>query len=316
MAVLDDYQRAAARFADWTALADRIDTVFFHDHEPDPTRLAERLAPFDVICAMRERTVLDADLLARLPALKLVVTTGMRNAAIDVAAANARGIVVCGTGARPTGTPELTWALILALARGLPMESESVRTGGWQLGIGRDLHGATIGIVGLGRVGARVAAVARAFGMHGIAWSPNMTDARAAEHGFECVGRDALMSRSDFVVVCMQLGPSTRGLIGRRELALMKPTAFLVNTSRGPLVDEDALLEALAARRIAGAGLDVFAEEPLPASHPFRTMDNVIATPHVGYVTQAGYRLFYGETVEDVAAWLDGAPIRVISGQG
>ncbi len=315
LAVLDDYQRAAERFADWSVLDARVERVVFDTHLDDPGALAARLEPFDMLCVMRERTRIDAALLARLPRLRLIVTTGPRNAAIDLDAARARGIVVCGTDAIHSGTPELTWALILALARRLPAERDSVRAGRWQASVGTDLHGSTLGILGLGRVGTRVAAVGQAFGMKLIAWSPNLTDDRARAAGARLVSREALFIESDFLVLSLQLRAATRGLVGREQIARMKPGAFLINTSRGELVDDQALIEALEARRIAGAGIDTFAIEPLPADHPYRRLDNVLATPHIGYVTDATYRLFFSQTLENVLAWLDGRPVRLVNEQ-
>ena len=312
LAVLDDYQRVARRFADWSPVEQRIDMTVFTDALDDADALVARLAPFEIVCLMRERTRLTAEVIARLPRLALIVTTGPHNAAIDVAAAHASGIVVCGTRSVASGTPELTWLLILALARHLPDELASVRRGGWQTTVGMDLNGRTLGIVGLGRIGTRVATVASAFGMSTIAWSPNLTSERARAGGATLVDKETLFRTADFVAICLQLEPSTRGIIAAADLAAMKPTACLVNTARGPLVDEAALIDALTRRRIAGSGIDTFAVEPLPADHPFRCLDNVIATPHLGYVTEATYRTFFTETVEAVLGWLDGRPVRVI----
>lgn len=309
IAVLDDYQDAAARYADWASVP-RAEITIYRDHLADPHALAERLRPFDVVCLMRERTRLDAALLARLPNLKLIVTTAMRNAALDVAEAQRRGIVVCGTGAPQNGTPELVWLHILTLARNAERERAGLREGRWQVSVGQDLQGATLGLVGLGRIGQQVARVANAFGMEVLAWSPNLTQARADACGARWAGKKDLFSRADFVVIAMQLRDSTRGLVGQAELGSMKPTAFLINTSRAALVDEDALLRVLRDARIAGAGLDVFETEPLPPDHPFLNVPNVLITPHLGYVTHRAYRQFYQETVEDIQAWLQGRPIR------
>jgi phosphoglycerate dehydrogenase-like enzyme len=254
---------------------------------------------------MRERTPFDADLLARLPNLKLIVTVGMWNAAVDLHAAKSRGIVVSGTDANePAATPALTWGLILAITRNLHRESASVRAGGWQTGVGVDVSGKTLGLLGLGKIGQQIAR----FGM--IAWSPNLTPERAAEAGARCVDKAALFREADVVSIHLKLGDRSRGLVGAAELASMKSTAYLVNTSRGPIVSEPALIEALQTQRIAGAALDVFDEEPLPAAHPYRFLPNVLATPHIGYVTENTYRGAYPQIVESIRAWLAGAPVR------
>lgn len=312
VAVLDDYQRVAARLADWAQLPDAAVT-FFDDHLVDLQRLATRLAEFDVVVAMRERTPFGPDLLSRLPRLRLLVTTGMRNAAIDLGAAARLGVTVCGTGGSGNGTPELTWALILALLRHVPAEDASVRSGGWQHTVGTDLAGATLAVLGLGNIGRRVAAVGKAFGMDVIAWSQNLTPEAAAAGGATRVERDDLFRLADVLTIHLVLSDRTRGLVGARELALLKPTARLVNTSRGPIVDEAALVEHLRAGRIAGAALDVYGVEPLPADHPLRTLSSTVLTPHLGYVTERGYRRFYGEAVEDIAAFLAGRPLRVLT---
>lgn len=309
IAVLDDYQDAASRYADWASLPG-AEVTLYRDHIADPVVLAERLQPFDVVCLMRERTRLEAALLTKLPNLKLIVTTAMRNAALDLAEAQRRGIVVCGTGAPQNGTPELVWLHILMLARNAEQERAGLREGRWQVSVGQDLQGATLGLVGLGRIGQQVARVADAFGMDVLAWSPNLTQARADACGARWAGKEDLFSRSDFVVIAMQLRDSTRGLVGHAELDRMKPTAFLINTSRAALVDEDALLRALRDARIAGAGLDVFETEPLLPDHPVLNLPNVLITPHLGYVTHRAYRQFFQETVEDIQAWLQGRPIR------
>jgi phosphoglycerate dehydrogenase-like enzyme len=313
IAVLDDYQGIALSYADWPRLGADVRVVPFREHIADPDQLVRALLPFDVVVAMRERTPLPRVVIERLPNLKLLVTTGPFNAAIDGAAVRDRGVVYCGTGGVLRNTAELTWALILACARQLPREVQHVREGGWMLTVGTDLHGATLALCGLGRLGAMVATVGRAFGMHVIAWSQNLTAARAAEVGVELVGRDELFSRADFLSVHLVLSDRTRGLIGARELALMKPSAWLINTSRGPIVDEAALADACARGAIAGAGLDTFSVEPLPADHAFRRLTNVVATPHIGYVTEACYRLFYRDILEDIQAWLDGRPVRLVT---
>ena len=313
IAVLDDYQSVAATYADWSQVPEPLEVVEFHDHLADEDALAARLEPFDIVVAMRERTPFPRSLLARLPNLRLLVTTGAKNASVDVAAAAERGVTVCGTGAHPSGPVELTWALILAVARHLPQEDATVRAGGWQQTVGTDLAGATLGVVGLGRLGEKVARIGAAFGMDVVAWSQNLTDERAAEVGVRRVTKDELLSTADVVTIHLQLSDRTRGLIGRDELGRMKQTAILVNTSRGPIVDEAALIDALAEKRIAGAGLDVFDTEPPPADHPLRGEPRAVLTPHLGYVTHATYEVFYRGAVEDVAAYLAGAPIRVIA---
>jgi phosphoglycerate dehydrogenase-like enzyme len=312
IAVLDDYQYVAATFADWSQLPEPVEVVEFSAHVPDEDRLVARLQPFDVVIAMRERTPFPRRVLERLPNLRLLVTTGMRNPAIDVAAARELGMIVCGTGAHPTGTVELTWALVLAVARHLPQEDASVRAGGWQQSIGTDLAGGVLGVLGLGRLGERVARIGQAFGMDVVAWSQNLTDERAAEVGVRRVAKEELLETADVVTIHLQLSERTRGLIGHAELARMKPTAILVNTSRGPIVEEAALVQALREGTIAGAGLDVFDTEPLPRHHPLRELRRAVLTPHLGYVTEATYRVFYREAVEDVAAFLTGSPIRVL----
>jgi phosphoglycerate dehydrogenase-like enzyme len=312
IAVLDDYQSVAADFCDWSTVPGPVDVTTFTDTLTDEDALAERLAPFDVLVAMRERTRFDRSLLERLPNLKLLVTTGMRNKSIDTAAANDHGITVCGTGSGQTATPELTWALILAVLRHIPQEDAGVRAGGWQQTIGGDLAGARLGVVGLGRLGTKVAKVGQAFGMDVVAWSQNLTDERAAEHGVRRVEREELFATSDVVAVHLLWSKRTRGLIGADDFALMKHTAVFVNTSRGPIVQTQALVDALQEGRIGGAGLDVYDEEPLPADSPMRSLPRTVLTPHLGYVTRGTYEIFYGEAVEDVAAWVAGNPIRVI----
>jgi phosphoglycerate dehydrogenase-like enzyme len=312
IAVLDDYQSVAADFTDWSTLPEPADVVEFHDFVDGEDALVARLEPFDVVVAMRERTAFPRSVLERLPNLKLLVTTGMRNKSIDTQAANDRGVTVCGTGSQPTATAELTWGLILATVRHIPQEDASVRAGGWQQTIGGDLAGARLGVVGLGRLGTQVARIGQAFGMDVVAWSQNLTDERAAEHGVRRVERDELFATSDVVTVHLLWSRRTRGLIGPEDLALMKHTAVFINTSRGAIVQTAALAEALHQGRIAGAGLDVYDEEPLPADSTIRSLPRTVLTPHLGYVTRGTYEVFYGEAVEDVAAFLAGAPIRVI----
>ena len=312
VAVLHDYQQVALTSADWSPLAGRAAVTVFTDHVADPAALAERLAPFEVIVAMRERTPFPADLLRQLPALKLLVTTGMANAAIDLAAARERGVLVCGTGVSGTSTAELTWALLLALVRRIPAEDGRIRAGGWQHTMGHELAGRTIGLLGLGRIGEPVARYARAFGMEVIAWSEHLTDQRARECGAELVSKPDLFARADIVSVHVRLSERTTGLVGAAELALLGPGGYLINTSRGPIVDEAALSAALRGGVIAGAALDVYAVEPLPAGHPLRSLPNSVLTPHLGYVSTEGYAVFYGEAVADILAWLDGSPVRVL----
>jgi phosphoglycerate dehydrogenase-like enzyme len=316
IAVLDDYQGVALTSADWSAVTDHPRTPctveVFRDHVSAPDALVVRLAPFDAVVVMRERTSLPADVLAALPRLRLVVTTGRRNPSIDVAAASAAGITVCGTESLATAPAELTWALVLGLARHLAPEATAVRDGGWQTTVGRDLSGHTLGLLGLGRIGSQVAAVGRAFGMDVIAWSRNLTPARAEAAGARAVTLDELLAASDVVSVHLPLAEGTRGLVGERELALMRPDALLVNTSRGPIVDERALLAALERGHLGGVGLDVFDEEPLPADHPLRTAPRTLLTPHLGYVTHDVYATFFGGVVEDLTAYLDGSPIRLL----
>ena len=313
VAVLDDYQDVAREMADWASLPEGTEVRFFHDHLVDEDQLADRLRPFQVVVAMRERTPFGRSLLDRLPDLRLLVTTGMRNASIDLQAATDLGVAVSGTGGIATHTAELTWALILSLLRHVPSEDASVRAGGWQRTVGTDLAGKTLGVLGLGNIGRRVAAVGLAFGMEVIAWSQNLTAEAAGAAGATRVDRAELFGRSDVLTIHLVLSERTRGLVGASELASMKPSAYLVNTSRGPIVDEAALIDRLRRRGIAGAGLDVYDVEPLPPNHPLRTLPNVVVTPHLGYVTEDSYRGFYGGAVEDIAALLAGSPIRVLN---
>lgn len=310
--ILDDYQQAALALADWTRLSDRVAVSAIAQHIANPDDLVARIAQTEILVIMRERTPFPAALLERLPRLELLVTSGMRNLAIDLAAARARNVVVCGTDSSPTPPTELTWALILGLARHVAPESLTLRAGvPWQSTIGTDLAGATLGVLGLGKIGTRVAEIGRAFGMRVIAWSPNLDDARAAAAGVErAASKEALLEASDVVTIHLVLGDRTRGLLGAAELRRMRRDAFLVNTSRAPIVDQAALLQALEEGWIAGAGLDVFETEPLPADSPFRRLPNVLALPHLGYVSRSNYRTFFTQAVEDIEAWLAGAPIR------
>jgi phosphoglycerate dehydrogenase-like enzyme len=312
-AILDDYQNCAFDFADWASL-DGVALKNFTSAIPTPEELVEKVSGCEIIVAMRERTRFDAALLARLPRLKLLITTGMRNNAIDVGAASARGISVCGTRSLSTPAPELTWGLLLALARHIPADVGSVRAGEkWQTRIGTGLSGKTLGIIGLGKIGSQIARYAHAFDMKVLAWSRNLTREMCQTAGAELApGMDALLQRADIVTLHIVLTDSTRGILGARELGLLKPTALLVNTSRGPLIDEKALMQTLTEKRIAGAALDVYDVEPLPSSHPLRTLPNVVTTPHVGYVTRENYQIFYNDAVEDIQAWQKGTPIRTL----
>ncbi len=305
VAVLDDYQNVALQMADWSPVARRAEITVFTDHIADPQELVDRLTPFDVVFVMRERTPLPREILQRLPQLKMIASTGPFNASIDMDAAEELGIHVGTTGGSVASTIELTWALILAGARSLAAESRSVRDGGWQTAVGQELAGKVLGVLGLGRIGARVARIGSAFGMEVIAWSQNLTPQVAADAGAGYVSKDDLFAMSDVLTVHMKLSDRSHGLIGATDLAAMKSTALLVNTSRGPIVDEAALIAALRARSIAGAALDVFDTEPLPAGHPLRTLDNVLATPHIGYVADRPYQIFFGEAVAAISTWLD-----------
>jgi phosphoglycerate dehydrogenase-like enzyme len=305
IAVLDDYQNIALASADWSVLRERADITVFQDHLADPDAVIERLLPFDVVCIMRERTPLPRSLIERLPNLRLIASTGPVNAVIDVAAAGEHGVAVAHTGYRSEPTIEFTWALILASARNIVAESNSVRSGGWQQTLGTDLHGKTLGILGLGRIGSQVARIGSAFGMNLVAWSQNLTAAAAKAAGASLVSKDQLFEQADILTIHLVLSGRTRGLVGAAELGRMKPTARLINASRGPIVDERALIDALKNRQIAGAAVDVFDTEPLPPSHPFRTLDQVLATPHIGYVSQGLYKTFYEDTVSNILKWLD-----------
>ncbi len=313
IAVLDDYQGMSLQMADWSTLVRRANITVFRNHLSDPTAVVDRLRPFDVVCVMRERTPLPGSVLERLPNLRLIVSTGPTNPSIDLAAAKTLGITVCHTRQGSGSVAELTWALILGIMRHVVVENASVRRGGWQVSVGADVRGKTLGILGLGRIGGRVAKVARAFEMEVIAWSQNLTRERAEENGARLAGKDELFRTADIVTIHLALSDRTIGIVGAHELRLMKPTAYLVNTSRGPLVAEEALVNALRNRTIAGAALDVYGMEPLPETHPFRSLDNVLATPHIGFVTRDTYETYYRDMVEDIIAWLDGNPVRVLS---
>jgi phosphoglycerate dehydrogenase-like enzyme len=325
VAILDDYQQVCLASTDWSAVRSLAEIDVFTEHIARTDALVHALEPFDVIVAMRERTYFDASRLSQLPKLRLLVTTGMANAAIDLAAAARQGVTVCGTGGSATSTAELTWGLILALARHISTEDRRMKMagraggaalgvgGGWQQTVGTDLHGKRLGLVGLGRQGRLVAKIGRAFGMKLAAWSQNLDPDVASKAHAEAVSKEELFSSSDVVTVHYKLGPRSVGLVGAAELALMKPSAYLVNTSRGPIVDSAALLSALRSGSIAGAGLDVFDVEPLPLSDPLRAAPNVVLTPHLGYVTEDAYRIFYGDAAEDIVAFAQGSPVRVLS---
>ena len=313
VAVLDDYQEVALQMADWKSLPSETEVVVFKNHLSDENDISKRLEQFEVVSAMRERTPFPKRLLEKLPNLKLLVTTGMRNASIDIPAASKLGITVCGTEGLGYPTAELTWGLIVSLARKISEENSSSRSGSWQTTLGIGLNGKTLGILGLGNLGSQVARIGNAFGMNVIAWSQNLTEERAIENGVTLVTFDDLMKNPDFLSIHTVLSERTRGLIGEKELNFMKPTAFLINTSRGPIVDEEALVQALREGVIAGAGLDVFDTEPLPCQHPFLTLPNTLITPHMGYVTVEGYKIFYSQTVECINQYLNGTPVRVLN---
>lgn len=313
IAILDDYQDLARNLADWSGLEKNHAVTVFKRQIVGIDALAQALAPFDVVCLMRERTTFGADLIERLPNLKLIVTAGMRNAAIDIAAANARGIVVSGTPGTRTATAELTLGLMLSLARHIAAEAANMRSGGWQSTVGMELDGKTLGIIGLGKLGAKVAGYGKMLGMEVIAWSQNLTSEAAAEHGVRRVEKEELFGHADLITIHTKLSERTRGLVGARELGLMKPTASIINTSRGPIIDGDALLTALRDGTIAGCALDVFDEEPLPADHPLRAETRALLTPHLGYWTRETLEEWYGAMVSSIEAWQAGAPVRVLS---
>lgn len=312
VAVLDDYQGVARTLADWASLGKDVSVRYFHDHVENEDELVQRLSLFEIIAIMRERTPFPRSLIEKLPRLKLLVTTGKRNSSVDLAACKERGITVCGTAGSEGSTIELTWGLILAVARGIPREDRGLREHRWQIAVGMELRNKTLGVLGLGRLGAQIAQIGRAFGMKIIAWSQNLTQERAAEHGAELVTKRQLFERADVVTIHLMLSDRTRKIVSHEELGWMKKTAYLVNTSRGPIVDTSALIGALHAGQIAGAGLDVYDHEPLPPDDPIMHAPNTVLTPHLGYVADASYRTFYRETVEDIAAWIAGKPLRVI----
>lgn len=314
LVILDDYQGVADDFAPWSTLAERgVSVTALRRHLPSEAEVVAALADADIIIAMRERTPFPGRVLEQLPRLKLLVTTGAANASIDVQAASRLGITVCGTGGSPTAAPELTWALLLAFARNLPAEENSLRAGQWQGSVGFELSGKTLGIVGLGKIGRRMAGYAQAFGMDVLAWSQNLTAETAAVAGARKVSKDELFQKSDVVTLHLRLSERSEGTVGERELRLLGPKGVLVNTARGRLVDQQALVTALHQGWIRGAALDVFDQEPLPAGHPLLSAPRTLLAPHLGYVTDASYRAFFGGALEDVTAWLDGSPIRVLT---
>ncbi len=312
VAILDDYQDVGRQMTDWSNLESRVQVDAFTGHIAHEDELVTALEQYEIVVAMRERTPFPRTTLERLPNLKLLITTGMGNVAIDTIACRDLGVTLCGTGGSQTSTAELTWALILAAARGIVTEVGNVRSGGWMTTIGTDLEGRTLGLLGLGRLGGRVAKIGQAFGMRTIAWSTNLTAERCAELGVELVERDELFRQSDFLSIHLVLSERTRGLVSEGDLALMKPTAWLVNTSRGPICDEDAVARACQQGIIGGAAIDAFGIEPLPTGHPFRELPNILPTPHIGYVTEDTYRQWFDQIVENIEAYLGGEPIRVI----
>jgi phosphoglycerate dehydrogenase-like enzyme len=314
LAILDDYQDVAHGFADWAALeAEGVRVVTYREPFASPEALVAALADATMVVAMRERTAFPREVLEKLPGLQLLVTTGMANASIDVAAAVEQGITVCGTPGSPTAAPELTWALLLAIARNLTAEENSLRAGTWQTSVGFELAGKTLGVVGLGKIGRRIAAYGRAFGMEVLAWSQNLTAEAAKEAGARLVSKDELFRQSDVATLHLRLSARSENIVGEQELRLLGPEGVLVNTARGPLVNQDALLKALSEGWIRGAALDVFDQEPLQAGHPLLTAPNTLLSPHLGYVTRESYRQFYGGAFEDVTAWLAGEPVRKIT---
>ena len=312
-AILDDYQNVATTFADWSPIAKDVELKVFNKPFASQDEAIKALQGFAIIVGMRERTPFPRKVVEALPDLKLLITTGARNNAFDVKACAERGVTVCGTGVTGSPTTGIAFGLMLELTRRIGFENARLKAGApWQVTIGRDLEGLTLGILGLGKLGQRSAAVGRAFGMKVIAWSQNLTEEKAKAAGADYVSKDDLFRNSDFVTIHNVLSDRSRGMVGARELGLMKKTSYLINTSRGPIVDEKALIAALQNKTIAGAGLDVFDVEPLPLDHPFRKMDNVVITPHLGYVSEQNYRKYFPDIVEDIRAWLDGKPVRLI----
>ncbi len=313
VALLDDYQQIGLSMADWGHLSGRAQITSIGEHIADPDALVARLQSYDAVMLIRERTKFPKTVIDRLPALKLIVTAGMWNAALDIDAATARGIQICGTGGWPHATAELALGLMLALVRQIPAEDQAMRNGLWQTRMGRGLNGMTLGVIGLGKLGAQMARFGTMLGMRVLAWSQNLTEAAAAEGGAEWASKSALLAQSDVISIHLKLSERTKGLLGAPEFATMKSSAYLINTSRGPIIDEAALLDALRQSRIGGAGLDVFDHEPLAVDHPFRGLGNVILTPHIGYVVEQNHRIFYQDALEDIEAFLNGAAIRTMN---
>jgi phosphoglycerate dehydrogenase-like enzyme len=313
LAIIDDYENAALANADWGRLTGKVHIEAFSDHLDNEDDVVERLCDFEIVFLMRERTPFGASLFARLPKLEHVITSGKRNASIDLDAAREHGVVVSGTPILPYPAAEHAWALLLALAKRIPQDDRRMRDGQWGEGLNLGLRGKTLGVIGLGKLGGQVATVGLAFGMDVLAWSHNLTAERCAEIGTRLASKEELLAASDFVTIHLVLGERSRGLIGADELNLMKPSAFIINTSRGPIVDEDALIDALRSGRIAGAGLDVYDTEPLPGDHPLRALPNTVLTPHQGYVTRENFRIFYETAIENIERWLDGRPVNVLN---
>ena len=305
VAILDDYQNVALDMSDWSPLKNRAEITVFNDHVAETAQLIERLKPFDVLCVMRERTPLSRKIIERLPNLKLIASTGAGNESIDMDASAEHNVKVVHTGYSSTPTIEFAWSMILTMARNISVENRSFREGGWQLTLGTQLAGKTLGVLGLGHIGSAVGVIGRAFRMNVVAWSQNLTAERAESKGVQLVDKDTLFSTSDFLSIHVRLSERTRGLVGAAELAKMKPTSRIINTSRSQIIDAAALLTALESRQIAGAAIDVYDTEPLELSHPLRSLDNVLATPHIGYVTREMYQTFYGDTVHNIVEWLD-----------
>jgi phosphoglycerate dehydrogenase-like enzyme len=312
-AILDDYQNVALTLADWSVLADRVEITSFTNILTSTDEAARALHGFDIICAMRERTPFPRGLFEALPNLKLLVTSGMRNAAIDLAAAKHCSVTVCGTAMVGNPTIGIATGLLLELTRKIGFENARMKAGApWQVTLGADVGGKTLGIIGLGKLGTQMAAIGKALGMKPIAWSSNLTREACAAAGVAYASKDELFATADVITIHLVLSDRSRGLVSAADIARMKPTAYLINTARGPIVDEDALLQALQDKTIAGAGLDTFSVEPLPTDHPFRKLDNVVLTPHLGYVTRENYQRIYTETIEGIAAWMAGQPVRVL----
>jgi phosphoglycerate dehydrogenase-like enzyme len=312
-AILDDYQNVVLNVTDWSKVAGDLDIKVFNEHLGGPDNVVKALQGFDIVCAMRERTPFPRAVMEKLPDLKLLITTGLRNASIDVAAAKERGVVVCGTPSVGNPTSGIAIGLMLELTRRIGYENARMKAGvPWQSTIGMDLDGLTLGVLGLGKLGTRTANIAKAFGMKVIAWSQNLTPEKCKEAGVDYVSKEELFRQADFITIHVILSQRSRGLVGAKEIALMKPTAYIINTSRGPIIDEAAMLAALRDKKIGGAGLDVFDVEPLPVDHPLRKMDNVVITPHLGYVATQNYRAYFAGVVDDIRAFIDGKPVRVM----